>query len=317
VSLPHLIEVHLMSELAVPERQPSAGTLIRNAREAAGLHIGALSASLKVPVKKLEALEGDRVDLLPDAVFARALASSVCRSLKIDAAPILAALPQLALPKLGTKVDGINASFRTNASGVQKPIWAQLTKPWVMAVLALAAGTLLMLRLPFLEQNVKGLATTPTTGLARALPEGTQKNPSETLTLRMTDVPAPDTPTSTTASVVASADAKPDLNSSVANALQPPGSGQALAAPVPVPTSVQDGILIIRTRGSSWVEVTDASGDVRLRKVMIEGESLGVSGSLPMKVVLGRANMAEVQVRGKTFDLTPASKDNVARFEVR
>ena len=35
----------------------SAGALLREAREAAGLHIGALAVSLKVPVKKLEALE--------------------------------------------------------------------------------------------------------------------------------------------------------------------------------------------------------------------------------------------------------------------
>ena len=75
-----------VGELA--SRQPSAGTLLRQAREAAGMHIGALSVSLKVPVKKLEALEADRLDLLPDAVFARALAASVCRTLKADPGPI-------------------------------------------------------------------------------------------------------------------------------------------------------------------------------------------------------------------------------------
>ena len=35
----------------------SAGTLLRQAREAAGLHVASLAASLKVPVRKLEALE--------------------------------------------------------------------------------------------------------------------------------------------------------------------------------------------------------------------------------------------------------------------
>ncbi|HPH15047.1 MAG TPA: helix-turn-helix transcriptional regulator, partial [Burkholderiaceae bacterium] len=73
----------------LPRHEVSAGALLRQAREAAGLHIAALAVSLKVPVKKLEALESDRLDLLPDAVFARALASSMCRALKIDAAPIL------------------------------------------------------------------------------------------------------------------------------------------------------------------------------------------------------------------------------------
>ena len=35
----------------------TAGALLRQAREAAGLHIAALAVSLKVPVKKIEALE--------------------------------------------------------------------------------------------------------------------------------------------------------------------------------------------------------------------------------------------------------------------
>ena len=37
----------------------SAGSMLRQAREMAGLHIGALAVALKVPVKKLEALEAE------------------------------------------------------------------------------------------------------------------------------------------------------------------------------------------------------------------------------------------------------------------
>ena len=66
---------------------------MRQAREAAGMHIGALSVALKVPVKKLEALEADQHDQLPDAVFVRALAASVCKILKTNPAPVLELLP--------------------------------------------------------------------------------------------------------------------------------------------------------------------------------------------------------------------------------
>ena len=72
----------------------SAGAQIRRARESAGVHIASLAVALKVPVRRLEALEADRYDLLTDAVFVRALASSVCRSLKIDPAHILPLLPR-------------------------------------------------------------------------------------------------------------------------------------------------------------------------------------------------------------------------------
>ena len=97
----------IRNDPAVP---PSPGALLRAAREAQGLHIGALAVALKVPVKKLEALETDRFDLLPDTVFARALALSVCRTLKIDASPIMLGLPQLQTPQMKNDESGLNTS---------------------------------------------------------------------------------------------------------------------------------------------------------------------------------------------------------------
>src|SRR6187402_2552453 len=110
----------------MPAPEPTAGTLLRQAREAAGMHIAALAVSLKVPVKKLEALEADRFDLLPDAVFVRALASSVCRTLKVDPSPILEKLPQTAAPRLAHDTSGINAPFRAPSDGPGPSLWDQV-----------------------------------------------------------------------------------------------------------------------------------------------------------------------------------------------
>ena len=77
------------------------------------------------------------------------------------------------------------------------------------------------------------------------------------------------------------------------------------------------GILVLTARGNSWVEVTDAKREVVVRKTMVTGESQNLGGSLPLTIVLGRANLLDVQVRGKALDLAPLTKDNVARFEVK
>ena len=69
--------------------------------------------------------------------------------------------------------------------------------------------------------------------------------------------------------------------------------------------------------GPSWVEVTDAKGVVAVRRLLAAGEAAGASGALPLRVVIGRVDATEVQVRGKPFDLRPVSRDNVARFEVK
>ena len=47
---------------------PTAGQMLRELREASGIHAAALAGSLKVPLRQLEALEHDRIDQLPDAL---------------------------------------------------------------------------------------------------------------------------------------------------------------------------------------------------------------------------------------------------------
>ena len=66
---------------------------MRQAREARGMHISFLANNLRVPVERLKALEESRWHDLPDLVFARALALSVCRQLKMDSTPVLASMP--------------------------------------------------------------------------------------------------------------------------------------------------------------------------------------------------------------------------------
>ena len=54
-----------------------------------------------------------------------------------------------------------------------------------------------------------------------------------------------------------------------------------------------------------------------LQRNLAAGESVSVAGQMPFAVVIGRADATEVFVRGKPFDLTTVSRENVARFEVK
>jgi cytoskeleton protein RodZ len=81
----------------------TAGALLRQLREDAGFKLDVLAQALRVSPAKLEALETDRLDDLPDAMFARALTLAVCRQLKTDAAPVLALLPSQDVSRLAAK----------------------------------------------------------------------------------------------------------------------------------------------------------------------------------------------------------------------
>ena len=308
----------------------TAGDLLRSAREAAGLHVAALAVSLKVPVRKLEALEENRWDLLPDSVFVRALASSVCRSLKIDPQPVLDRLPQNAAPRLVRAGDGINTPFRAPGDGAAPTLFDQLTRPVFLAVFALLLGALVLILLPIQrDDNNATTVTAEAKSGARPVsvtPPAPEAAPAAAPASVAVAMPA--SPASVSAPVPAKA-AAPEVPPAKAEvAMAPPAKAEQPPA-VPAmssPTNVEagaaaaiptNGIVVIRTKGPSWVEVTDAKGTVAVRKLLAAGETAGASGALPLQVTIGRVDATEVQVRGKPFDLKPVSRDNVARFEVR
>jgi len=134
------------TEVAAPAAAPTpvsltehAGAILRCAREAQGLHIAAMAVALKVPVKKLEALEAGRYDELPDMVFVRSLAMSVCRTLKIVPGPVLAALPSVPVHSIQVASTGLNTEFKIADASSYTSLHAQLTSP-----LGLGAGVLLL-----------------------------------------------------------------------------------------------------------------------------------------------------------------------------
>ena len=96
-------------------------------------------------------------------------------------------------------------------------------------------------------------------------------------------------------------------------------SGVAASASVGVGGVVSPpaGVLVLRARSESWVQVRDSTGVSVLQRSLAAGESVSVAGQLPLSVVVGRADATEVLVRGKPFDLTAVSRENVARFEVK
>ena len=100
-------------------------------------------------MRKLEALEEDRYDQLPDAVFVRALASSVCRTLKIDPQPVLRA-PAADRPRRAwcSDSEGINAPFRAPGDGAAADMGRPAVAAGVLAVFALLLGALVLVLLP-------------------------------------------------------------------------------------------------------------------------------------------------------------------------
>jgi len=311
-----------MSE--VVESGVTAGGLLKEARQAAGMHIAALAVALKVPVSKLEALEADNYTVLPDTVFVRALASSVCRTLKIDPAPILSLLPQSQSPRLSVDSAGINAPVKGSAgkssssSSVSFAGSGSGSRSVVLVVLALLVGALVLFFVP--RHSTPGDSSDP---VPVAVPDALPANASE-------PAPAVVPPT-----VERPADASISASPAAASAASVPVSAAPPTAAPPAPAAAGSGVsagavsaadgaadapsgpLVLRARGASWVQVRDANGALALQRNLAAGESVSVSAPTPLAVIVGRADATEVVVRGKPFDLTAVARENVARFEVK
>ncbi|MGJ7556995.1 helix-turn-helix domain-containing protein [Variovorax sp. RB3P1] len=295
----------------------TAGDLLREAREAHGLHIEMVAAALKVPPQKLLALEADDIASLPDPVFARALASSVCRALRIDPAPVLAKLPStqrvlLAESDRTLKSHVSSGTPRWNGSSGRSSGLPSRALVTVVVLLLIGAGALFWLPQSVFDQ------------IGASVARLTAKSGSDA-----------GSATEGSANGAASADGSGVVAETVAaQPVAPSGSvGQtpltstgtpvavapAAAASAPVaPAASSSQQLVFVAREECWVTVTEAGGKQLLRRSLKAGETLGLSGTLPLSVVVGRASSVDVQVRGQPFDLKPVTKNGgVARFEVK
>ncbi len=285
---------------------------LKEAREAAGLHIAALAAALKVPVKKLEALEAGRYSELPDLTFARALASSACRQLKVDPAPILQQIPLGTSPKLGDHRHSLNAPF--NSGRDEEPInpLSWLSRPALLAAIALLLGALVIVFLPRAE-NPPAVASVAEPAMAEpvvvaepvAAQEPTGAAVQEGVVPAGADMASPAVAPATAVVAAGPAETAPTVAVDVATPA------------IPAVAASAGSLLSIAATGESWVEVVNGSGNVVAKRLLQAGDVIEFSAAPPYTVVLGKADAAQVNVRGKPFDTAPFARSNVARFEVK
>ena len=276
-----------------------AGALLRTSREAAGFSLEALAAVVKVPVRKLEALEAGRLDALPESVYVRGMVVGICRVLNADPQAISALLPLT--PAKPLQQQGAIAPVPFQTVGAESPysLLEVIAKPYVRWALTMVLGAALLYFWP----DIASLSRQVTAD-AEVLP---------VLQPWIANGTVASVPEQVTGSVPTISEAVGEVYPSTA--LTPVGdqaSAAAKAALVPAEETVH-----FKARGKTWVEVIDGKGMVVLRRVLTDGEQTGGGGLPPLSVVVGNADVTEVWVRGKVFEIKSISQGNVARFEVK
>lgn len=325
-----------------------AGEMLRRAREAQGLTLEALAMILKVTPGKLMALEAGRFDELPDANYVRALAQTVCRAVKVDAAPVLAALPAARPSPLGQEKPPLNQPFKETRLAPQMfereggvDLSALLKLKWLAPLGLLLAAAAVYLAPDAVEwpawlqhSDVAGVAEPasaaseaasdsegtvgvalgePSVALAASEPlfgaSGAESGIADAASVGAVVVP----PVQVVASLPATAVA-------TSTAVLPGGTPAAVAPTASVAADGSGGVtgaLVLRATDDAWMEVVDGSGAKRLSRLVKAGETLAMGGVAPWTVRIGNVAGVQVTLRGQPVDLSAYARNNVARLELK
>ena len=310
-------ETALPQEVA-PAAAVSAGALLRQARQAQGVALEDLAATLKVPVEKLQALEDEDWQRLPDVVFLRALAQTICRTLHLEAAPVLALLPQQKVTALAPQ-GGLNAPMRER--GVPS-ILATNTKhspwPWVVLLLIVLGGGGYLGVQWMAPEWVRGVSTTVSapSDPAGDSPLFSPAVPEEGDGGNMGDgAQAGEVPTVQAAALMQPA--LPEEEGAQPDFAAPAPAAEPAAAPAAQAAASVSPVLRITAKGATSVQVLDAQQRLLIEKILQDGEVFSTSAPKPLTVAVGKADLATVEVNGAPFDVQAVARSNVARFEVK
>jgi cytoskeleton protein RodZ len=255
----------------------------------------------------LEALEADRWSELPDATFVRALAQTVCRTLKIDARPVLELLPPGGAWELQRSAGTLNTPFRERPGRDDPALTRFAIRPMVLAGGALVVAAVVLYFLPAGTFSRAGSPRTVSGGSAASAAASTAGPAPVESNLAASAAEAMASP--------AFPPSGPDLNTSVILGPAAPAASAGLASGPAV--DVAASALQLRTTDASWVEVRDAKGQVLMSRTVLPGEPLGLDVAVPLRLTIGNAASTQLTLRGQPVDLKPSTRDNIARVEVK
>ncbi|WP_175625649.1 MULTISPECIES: RodZ domain-containing protein [Oxalobacteraceae] len=334
-------------EAVQPEPVISAGTQLVALREERGWTVEQVANQLNLASRQIQALEEDNYAALPGMVIVRGFIRSYAKVLRVDPAPILAAIKEdKAEPAiLPPERSPLSASFSetkllsSNSRGLNSKVVLGGGILVVLGLLAYAGQHMGWVSHSTLGSPAKveeklapiELSDTPAGAVVEVPPpiEITETSVAESKPAEVKPVEAakpaaepvavaakPAAPAAT--APVSAAPAAVAATTPAAPAATPvvkPAPVAAVAKPV-VPVDSKNA-LAINVREDSWVEIKGADNNVLLSRLLKAGSSEAVAVTGPVSVVIGNAAGVDVTLRGAPVDVVTGNSSNVARLNLK
>lgn len=282
-----------------------AGTWLREAREAAGLSVADVAATLKLSPRQIEALEADDFANLPSGMFLRGFVRNYAKLLKLEPESLVALVDPLAKKPEAPRPP---SEFKEVPFETGETNWSRFILVTLMVLAAVVAGAY------WLEQHWNPgdiRIDTPAVSLQSSLPTGVV---SEDIILSV----APTTQSLMPGVLLPVTVAAGRLETTLSTV-----SHYAESAKISEPSLMQEfgprdapSSLEFVFTADSWVEIRDKSGTRLVSQLMTAGSRPQVRGTPPFKLVVGNARTVKLTYRGKPVDLTQGLQGEVARITV-
>lgn len=275
------------------------GAMLRARRLQLGLSQADVASAVKLPARRIESMENERWDELPEGPYLRGFLRNVARALQLDAAVLTARVDaalvrkgpstvstsrvasRVTLPRRSGRADG-----RRNGSAL---VLGAFAFAMIAALIAWSGtdsfGRALALGKDLFQQS--GGASSQPVPIASKVGKPVEHPVAGT---SLTDAP--------TVAMAAGGATVP----------------QAVADAGAASTRSSDSPLTFHFSEESWVEVRSADGKVLLQRLNAAGTDQEVAGEPPFVLIVGNAKGVAVRFHGQPVDLTRYTHDSVARF---
>ena len=274
------------------------GTVLTSARKAAGLSIADVAQQMRLSPRQVEALEADRYEALPGAVFVRGFIRNYARVLKLDPAPLLQALE----PALDAEAE---APLRVRETSGTLPLAARRdhVRPLLVLFSVIVAAFLAAGGYELWDRQKE---QTPT-----VVADGSRSQASP-----MAVVPREPLQQETPSAASSSAPAEPVEPQAPAAVERPLAAAASESASQP-PAAGRTGRLHLRFSADSWLEVRDREGSVLFLGTAPAGTERTFEAASPLSVVIGNATAVRITYNGEPFDLSSHAPRNIARLTLQ
>ena len=288
------------------------GAMLRKRRIALGLSQSDVANVVKLPARRIEAMEQERWDELPDGPYLRGFLKNIARALNLDAATLIdrvdKSLMRARNPDSILVAPGSTHTMLPSRSGPAEGRYSGKALVFGALVFALIAALIAWSGTESFDRAVAAgkswlnarsgrVAGSPAAGSA-VIPAkaGESQTTSES-------IPSPLSGTTLAPGSSTAGDASPQTDATSR------GTSVSPSAASSVNVAMQ-----FHFREDAWVEVRGADGKLLLWQLNAAGTDQSIEGDAPFSVVIGNASSVSLSYRGQPVDLVPLIHDQVARF---